>query len=141
MKQRSRVKFIEDMAFDVELDDHHFTIDANEKVGGKDRGPRPKGLILSALGGCTGMDVVSILGKMKVTKFDLSIDVSGELTEEHPKFYHTINVEFNFSGTNLPANKIRKAVELSETRYCGVSAMLREASNLKVKIIINGEEI
>lgn len=141
MKQKSTVTFIDKMAFDVELNGHHFTIDAGAKVGGEDKGPRPKGLMLSALGGCTGMDVVSILRKMKVTEYELNIDVSGELTDEHPKIYHTITVEFKFAGDDLPENKIQKAVELSETRYCGVSDMLRKAAEIIIKIYINGEEI
>ena len=141
MKQKSTVTFIDKMAFDVELNGHHFTIDAGAGVGGKNRGPSPKGLILSSLGGCTGMDVVSILRKMKVTEYTLDIDVSGELTEEHPKIYHTITVEFNFTGNDLPESKIKKAVELSETRYCGVSEMLRKVSEMKINIYINGEKI
>ncbi len=141
MKQKSIVTFIDKMAFDVELNRHHFTIDAGAKVGGEDKGPRPKGLLLSALGGCTGMDVVSILRKMKVTEYELNIDVLGELTNEHPKIYHTITVEFKFAGNDLPVSKIQKAVELSETRYCGVSDMLRKAAEIKIKIYINGEKI
>ncbi len=141
MKQRSTVKFLDKMSFDVELNGHHFTIDAGEQVGGEDRGPRPKGLMLSALGGCTGMDVVSILRKMKVTEFELDIEVSGEQTEEHPKVYHTITIEYKFSGSDLPESKIKKAIELSETRYCGVSEMLRKAAKLEAIIYINGEKI
>jgi putative redox protein len=141
MKHKSTVTFIDKMAFDVELNGHYFTIDAGAAVGGENRGPSPKGLMLSALGGCTGMDVVSILRKMKVPEYELNIDVSGELTDEHPKIYHTITVEFKFIGNDLPESKIKKAVELSETRYCGVSEMLRKASEIKMKICINGEEI
>ena len=141
MKQKSTVTFIDKMAFDVELNGHHFTIDAGAGVGGENKGPSPKGLLLSSLGGCTGMDVVSILRKMKVTEYELIIDISGELTDEHPKIYHTITIEFKFVGANLSESKIKKAVELSETRYCGVSEMLRKASNMKIKIYINGEEI
>jgi len=141
MKQKSTVTFLDKMAFDVELNGHHFTIDAGAKVGGEDRGPSPKGLMLSALGGCTGMDVVSILRKMKLTEYELNIDVSGELTDEHPKIYHTITIEFKFAGNDLPESKIKKAVELSETRYCGVSEMLRKASKMKIIIYVNGEEI
>jgi len=141
MKQKSTVTFIDKMAFDVELNGHHFTIDAGAGVGGENKGPSPKGLMLSALGGCTGMDVVSILRKMKVPEYKLYIDVTGELTEEHPKIYHTITIEFKFIGNNLPESKIKKAVELSEVRYCGVSEMLRKASKLITIIYINGEEI
>ena len=141
MKQESTIKFIKNMTFDVELGGHHFDIDAGAKVGGENNGPSPKGLLLSALGGCTGMDVVSILRKMKVTEYELKIDVSGELTDEHPKIYHTITVEFKFMGNDLPKSKLRKAVELSETKYCGVSEMLRKSSEIKIIIYVNGEEI
>ena len=141
MNNKSTITFIDKMAFDVELNGHHFTIDAGAGVGGENKGPSPKGLILSALGGCTGMDVVSILRKMKVTEYTLSIDVSGELTKEHPKIYHIITIEFKFVGTDLSESKIKKAVELSEIRYCGVSEMLRKSSKLITIIYINGEEI
>jgi len=141
MKQESTIKFIKNMTFDVELGGHHFEIDANSKVGGDNNGPSPKGLLLSALGGCTGMDVVSILRKMKVTEYELKIDVSGELTEEHPKIYHTITTEFKFIGSDLSTSKLRKAVELSETKYCGVSEMLRKSSEIKTIIYVNGEAI
>lgn len=141
MKEMSKIKWLNKMAFDIELNKHHFTIDADPKFGGENRGPKPKGLLLSSLAGCTGMDVVSILKKMKVEDYKLEINVEGELTEEHPKIYHTINLKYNFTGTNLHKNKIKKAVELSETRYCGVTEMLRKASKIKTKILLNGDEI
>jgi putative redox protein len=120
---------------------HDIILDADEKVGGTDKGTRPKVLLLTALAGCTGMDVVSILKKMKVTDYKLDISVDGELTEEHPKIYHTITVTFNFTGTELPEDKIKRAVELSETRYCGVSAMLRKAAQITNIIRINEGDI
>jgi putative redox protein len=141
MAHTTTVRWLGKMAFDAELNDHHFAIDATDAVGGENKGPRPKGLILTAIAGCTGMDVVSILKKMKVTDYKMDIDVSGELTEEHPKVYHTITVEFKFKGNDLPESKIKKAVDLSETRYCGVSAMIRKAAKMETKIYINNEEI
>jgi len=87
------------------------------------------------------MDVVSILKKMKVTDYKFTVDVDGELTTEHPKFYHTINISFNFSGKLIPAEKVSKAVNLSLTRYCGVSAMLSKVAKINSSIIINGEKI
>jgi len=129
------------MAFDAELNGHHFYIDADEKAGGKNRGPRPKGLLLTGLAGCTGMDVVSILKKMKVIDYTLEIDVTADSTDEHPKIYHTIHLNYIFNGNDLPIEKLKRAIELSETRYCGVSAMLRKAADIKIKIIVNGEEI
>lgn len=124
------------MAFEINQDNHKFYLDASAEVGGNDKGPRPKALLLSGLAGCTGMDVVSILKKMKITDYTLEIEVSGDLTEEHPKKYHSIIVEFIFSGKDLPLDKIQKAVELSETRYCGVSAMLRESAKIETKITL-----
>ena len=129
------------MAFDVELNDHHFMIDADSKVGGKNTGPRPKGLLLSSLAGCTGMDVVSILKKMKVENFNFELHSSADLTEEHPKVYHTIYLDYIFTGENLPVEKIKKAVSLSEERYCGVSAMLKQAAKINTRIIVNDKEV
>ncbi|HHE37257.1 MAG TPA: OsmC family peroxiredoxin [Candidatus Cloacimonetes bacterium] len=141
MKNITKANWLDGMVFDVELNGHHFLIDADDKVGGTDKGPRPKGLVLSGLAGCTGMDVVSILKKMKIENYKLEVSVDAELTDEHPKIYDKINIYFIFSGENLPISKLKRAVELSETRYCGVSEMLRKTSDIKTKILLNGEEI
>ncbi len=141
MSSKSVVTWLEDMAFDVEVNGHHFTIDAEERVGGKDRGPRPKPLILASLAGCTGMDVVSILAKMKVKGYKFHLEVEADQTDVHPKYYHTIRLSYIFEGENLPIAKLKRAVELSETRYCGVSEMLRKSSKIITKILLNGEEI
>jgi len=141
MKQTSIANWLGKMAFDIELNSHHFIIDADSEVGGENKGPRPKGLLLSSLVGCTGMDVVSILKKMKVEDYELKLNVEGELTEEHPKIYHTINLNYIFTGKDLPTEKLKRAVELSETRYCGVTEMLRKAATINTKIIVNGDEI
>ncbi|MDA3867917.1 MAG: OsmC family protein [Salinivirgaceae bacterium] len=110
-----------EMAFEAELNGHKFMIDAGEKVGGKDKGPRPKPLMLAALAGCTGMDVVSILKKMRVELDDFSIDVEGEQNDEHPVQYVKMHINYTFKGKNLDKAKIEKAVNLSQERYCGVS--------------------
>lgn len=140
MRCVTKIKWLGEMAFDAELDHHHFTLDASPQVGGQNRGPRPKGLLLSGLAGCTGMDVVSILKKMKVKNFEFEIEVEAESTEEHPKVYKTIILNYIFKGENLPIAKVKRAVELSETRYCGASAMLGKAATIISKIIVNGEE-
>ena len=141
MKQTSMANWLGKMAFDIELDSHHLIIDADPKVGGENKGPRPKGLLLSSLAVCSGMDVVSILKKMKVEDYKLKLNVEGELTEEHPKIYHTINLNYIFTGKDLPLEKLKRSVELSETRYCGVTEMLRKAATINTKIIVNGDEI
>jgi len=141
MKAKTKLQWLNGMAFDAELNGHHFIIDAEGRVGGKDLGPRPKGLVLSALAGCTGMDVVSILGKMKIENYELNITVEADQTENHPKVYQNIVVNFLFIGKDLPVEKLKRAVELSETRYCGVTAMLRKSTSVNSKIFLNEKEV
>ena len=78
---------------------------------------------------------------MKVEDYELKLNVEGELTEEHPKIYHTINLNYIFTGKDLPSAKLKRAVELSETRYCGITEMLNKAATINSKIIVNGDEI
>ncbi|MCD4745342.1 MAG: OsmC family protein [Bacteroidales bacterium] len=136
MKNKIDVKWTKDMSFEAEVNEHKIILDAEEKVGGKNRGPRPKPLSLVSLGGCTGMDVISILKKMRVIPDYFNVSVEGELTEEHPKYYHTINITYTFRGENLPIDKIEKAVNLSQDKYCGVSVMLEKAAKITHKIVI-----
>lgn len=115
------------MAFNTELDGHSITVDAGTDNAGDDLGPRPKVLMLVALGGCTGMDVISILKKMRVVIKDFDIKIEGTLTEEHPKHFNTMKLVYEFTGTNISEEKIRKAIDLSMERYCGVSAVYKKA--------------
>jgi|SRR5699024_8621839 len=124
------------MGFELDLDGHKFITDAAEKIGGNDLGPRPKQLLLVGLIGCTGIDVMSILNKMKVELEDLNIEVEADNTEEHPKVYENIHLTFIFKGKNLPKGKIEKAVSLSQEKYCGVSAMLKKATPITYDIVI-----
>ncbi|PID68361.1 MAG: osmotically inducible protein C [Flavobacteriia bacterium] len=136
MKEAS-VKWIDNMAFEGEVNGHKIIIDADEKVGGLDRGPRPKPFMLLALAGCTGMDVVSILGKMRVDFKDFKVSVDGDLTDEHPKQYHKMHVKYEFWGKDLPMDKLQKAVNLSEERYCGVSAVYQKTMPVTSEIIVH----
>ena len=135
------VRWNEGMEFTSEVDGHKIIIDAKEEFGGKNAGPRPKPLILTALGGCTGMDVVSILKKMRVQFDSFNVKVEGELTDEHPKHYKEIRVTYEFTGTDLNIDKIKNAVNLSEEKYCGVSYTLKQALNLTTAIVINGKNV
>ena len=124
------------MAFEAEVNGHKIIIDAAETVGGENRGPRPKPLMLVALAGCTGMDVVSILKKMRVDVDGFNVVVEGDLTEEHPKQFTQMRVVYEFKGKDLPMDKLEKAVNLSEERYCGVSAMYKKAIGISTEIKI-----
>lgn len=114
-------------------------IDSSPEHGGKNEGLSPKALMLSSLAGCSGLDVVSILEKMKVKVDDFKIDTYGELTDEHPKYYHTVNVEYHFYGKNLDEKKIKKAVDLSIEKYCGVMEMFRKFANVKTEIYYHNQ--
>jgi putative redox protein len=131
------------MSFDANLEGFSFAIDADPKFGGQGKGPRPKGLTLVSLAGCTAMDVVSILGKMKImTKVEgLEISCDGNLAEDHPKKFTNIVVKYNFKGENLSTavDKIKHAIELSMENYCGVSASLKPTVKFSYQLIINDQ--
>jgi putative redox protein len=126
-----------DLAFDLELQGSTIKVDADPAVGGKDYGPRPKPLVLSSLAGCTGMDVASILGKMKMPYDSFELEIEGDLGEEHPKTYTAIRLKYIFKGDELDRSKIQKAIDLSLDRYCGVAAMLKKSARLDYEIIMN----
>jgi putative redox protein len=116
------------MGFTSNLEGHSLVMDAAEEHGGSNKGPMPKQLVLAALCGCTGMDVASLLGKMKIQVDDFEITARAEVAEEHPKVFTSIHLTYRFSGSDLPSDKLKKAVDLSQNRYCSVSAMLRKNS-------------
>lgn len=116
---------------------HEFYMDVSSAHGGQDSGMRPKALMLSSLAGCSGVDVVALLKKMRVVVDDFKIIVTGELTEEHPKFYHKVKVVYVFNGLDLDEEKIHKAVNLSVDKYCGVMEMFRQFATVEIAISIN----
>lgn len=134
MKHSIRCDWAGEMAFDAEVDGHRLHLDADAGAGGHGGGPRPKPLLLVAAAGCTGMDIVSLLKKMRVEVEGFSMEVEGDLTEDHPKTYSAIRLIYRFRGRELDKAKIEKAVELSQTRYCGVSALLRKALPFEYRI-------
>ena len=139
MSHKTTVTWKEGLAFDVELDGHHFMVDADEQFGGKDLGPKPKPLLLSAVAGCTGMDVASLLTKMKMPFDSFALEVEGDLADDHPKVYTDIVVRYIFTGSQLDRDKIEKSVKLSLDKYCAVHAMLSRSANLRHEIVLNPE--
>ena len=129
-------RWLENMAFETKINGHRIILDAEPHVGGEDLGPRPKPFMLAALGGCTGMDVISILREMRVEVKSFNVRVIGDLVEEHPRRFHRMHVIYEFEGEDLPLDKLEKAVSLSEDRYCGVSAMYKDALELTSEIKI-----
>jgi putative redox protein len=139
MKESVATTWVSNMVFESEINGHKILIDAVPEAGGKNLGPRPKSFMLGALGGCTAMDVISILKKMRVDVEKFNVIVEGELTEEFPKHFFKMHVIYEFTGKELPLDKLQKAVSLSEERYCGVSAVYKKAMELTSEIrIIEG---
>ncbi len=137
MKTSIDLKWLENMTFESEVNGHKIKVDAGEESGGNNAGARPKPLMLVALAGCTGMDVISILKKMRVNIDDLTISVEANMREEHPKYYDTMKVIYHFKGTDLPMDKLQRAVQLSEEQYCGVSALYKLAIPVSFEIKVN----
>jgi putative redox protein len=139
MKETVTTSWLNNMSFETEINGHKITIDAAPEVGGENKGPRPKPFMLAALGGCTGMDVISILKKMHVDVEKFNVIVEGDLTDEFPKHFFRMHVIYEFKGKDLPIDKLEKAVNLSEEKYCGVSAVYKKVIELTSEIrIIEG---
>ncbi|MFH0866383.1 MAG: OsmC family protein [Bacteroidota bacterium] len=109
-------------------------MDADEANGGRNKGPRPKTLTLASLAGCTGMDVIAILRKMHIEPEYFNVIAEGDLTEEHPKYFHKIHLVYEVKGAGIDAEKVDKAVSLSQEKYCGVSALLSKGAELTYEI-------
>ena len=101
----------------------------------------PKALLLSGLAGCSGIDVVDILEKMRVPFADLIIEAEAEQTDEHPRVFRNIHLNFILKTGKENREKIQKAIDLSLEKYCGVAAMLKKNSKIDYTIIINSDTI
>ncbi len=136
MKESIKTTWLNDLAFEAEVDGHKIYLDSTAEHGGKNMGPRPKPLMLVALAGCTGMDVVSILKKMRVDIESFSVEVEGDVTEDHPKRFEGMKVIYRIKGKDVSLKSVEKAVNLSKERYCGVSANYTKAFPIEHEIII-----
>lgn len=110
------------------------TMDAPQAVGGDNNGFRPKELLLNGLAGCTAMDVISILRKMRCEPEAFRIEVSAEETSEHPKVLTAFHITYFIRG-DVPVDKLEKAINLSQERYCGVTTMFREFATVSHKYV------
>ena len=120
---------------------HTIIMDAPERVGGEDHGPIPKPFVLTALSGCTGMDIIAILRKAQKEVKDLNIKVTGELSKQQPIEYVAIHVIYDFNGDKAFKDAAMDAVNVSQNKYCGVSHMLRKALPVTWEVNYNGVQI
>lgn len=125
------VKWIDGMRFVAIPESGHAVImDSSEDKGGLDSGPRPMELLLISLAGCTGMDVIYILKKMRVQVQGFELKIDAERRREHPRYYSKVHVKYVFYGKDIPEDKVKQAIELSQHKYCSVSATMRAVGEL-----------
>ena len=139
MAGQALVTWKEGIHFEGTAGGHTVQMDGRPDAGGQGLGFSPMQLLLVSLGGCTGMDVISILKKMRQDVTSFSIEVSGVRAAEHPKTYTDIEVVYRVRGRNLSRQSVEQAVCLSQEKYCSVEAMLNKAARLTSRIEIEEE--
>ena len=140
--RKAYIKQLKGITFVGKTDSNHWiTMDGPENFGGSNAGIRPKELILLGLGGCTGSDVVSILTKKRVNLDDFEINIETEVSEEHPQVFTKLHLEYVFYGKDINAKDVERAIELSQTKYCGVTAMLEKSVQITHSYRIEPEKI
>lgn len=128
MKHEATVRWTGDMTFIGKAGSNHVVpMDTTADFGGSGSATKPLELLLIGLGGCTGMDVVSLLRKMRVGFSGVTMNITAERGEEHPNVYTQIAIEYVITGTGVDEDKVKQAIDLSQEKYCSVSAMLRKS--------------
>ena len=129
------------MQFNILVNGHTLILDAPERAGGDDNGPIPKPLILSALAGCSGMDIANLLKRSGNTMDDLEIKVTGELTKQAPIAYNAIHLVYKFKGPLANMDAALNAVLTSQEQLCGVSSMLKKIMPVSWDVFYNGKQV
>ncbi len=132
---RVTTKWRGNMHFESAVNDHVIHLDKMPQHGGENFGPRPKPLILAAVGGCTGMEVLAILEKMRLRIEMLEIDVTGELNDGQPKIYKAVHLIVKVKAGHSPVQKVERAILLATEKYCSVVAMVRHFAAVTTEII------
>jgi putative redox protein len=128
---QAKVTYVEGLQFVGEASSGHaIVMDGDPEVGGHNTGLRPMELLLVSVGGCSGMDIISILKKKKQEITGLEINVKGQKAETHPKKFTDIDIEFIVKGRNIAEDAVKRAVELSMDKYCSVKATLEGTARI-----------
>lgn len=140
-QMKVRIKKIEGLKLvGLSASNHSIVMDTKKEVGGFETAPSPMEYLLMAVGGCTLMDVISILDKMKINYREIEVEVEGKRRSEHPRYFEEINLRYIVKGENIEKEKVNKAVNLSLNKYCSVSNNLKPKTKINYNIeIIKGE--
>lgn len=141
MAHKVETQWMGKMQFNALVNDHTIIMDAPERAGGENYGPIPKPFVLTALSGCTGMDIISILRKQDIEVNDLNIIVTGEISKPHPIVYTSIHLIYQFKGNVAHSEAALQAVTDSQEKFCGVSNMLKKIVPVSWEVVYNGINI
>lgn len=141
MKHEIESQWMGKMQFNALVNGHTIIMDAPERVGGEDNGPIPKPFVLTALSGCTGMDVIALLRKQGKELTELNLKVSGEISKQQPIEYVAANIVYEMKGNAEDEQAAYDAVTTSQEKICGVSHMLKKIMPVTWQILYNGKEI
>lgn len=129
---KAKITYVNGLQFVGEADSGHaIVMDGTPEAGGKNTGLRPMELLLVGIGGCSGMDVVSILKKKKQNISGFEINVNGEKADNYPKKFTGIDIEFVIKGKNISDEAVKKAVQISMEKYCSVKAALEGSAEIR----------
>ena len=128
---KSTIKLVENMQFVGTADSGHAVVmDAPPSVGGSNTGSKPSELLLMAFGGCSGMDVMSILRKKKQDVTNFVMNVNGDTPEHHPRSFTGIHIEYIVTGRNIDEDAVKKAIDISLDKYCMVGNTIGKAAKI-----------
>ncbi len=129
--RKAFIKQLKGITFVGKTDSNHWiTMDGPKEFGGSDAGIRPKELLLLGLGGCTGSDVASILAKKRIVLDGFEMNIETEVSEDHPQVFTNLHIEYVFYGKGINVKDVERAIELSQTKYCGVTKMFEQAMKI-----------
>ncbi len=141
MKHEVNTQWMGKMQFNSLVNDHVIVMDAPERVGGEDLGSIPKPLVLTALSGCTGMDVIALLRKEGKELNNFNVIVHGELTKRAPMQYSSIHIIYEAEGDESLESDVVRIINRSQEEICGVSAMLKKAMPITWEVQFNKTEV
>lgn len=139
---KCQTQWIGEMGFESQIRGHKVLMDAkSDNTDATERGPTPKELLLASICGCSGIDVVSILKKMRVDLLSCSVNAQTETTQNHPSIFSEVKLQFYIRSSNIKPDQALRAVVLSMTKYCGVSAMIVPSSPIGYEVFVNEEKV
>ena len=141
MKHLVETQWMGRMQFNAAVNGHTIIMDAPERVGGEDHGPIPKPFVLTALTGCTGMDVVALLRKKGKEVKDFSLKAEGEISKQQPIEYTAIHLVYDLNGDEELQEEVLEVITTSQEKICGVSHMLKKILPLTWEVVYNGRQV